>query len=432
MVSSWCVLIADDDPLALQSMLDALTGLSITVRAARDGEEALRLAKAERPHLILLDVMMPRLDGFQVASLLKQDPATAEIPVIFVSALGAPKDKVRGLNLGAEDYLAKPIHVEELQARVMTVLRRARPPKREVSLASGQLEAMNLLSLVQMFEGERRTARLLLARGDEQGEITFVEGRVTRAAQGKRKGKAAVYQLLTWQEGSFQMVPPETSSQAGGEVDAPAQVLLMEGMRRLDEIPGLRAGLTKPPIHLDLAAPLRTAIQAGNRPESAAVIALLDGSRDLDKVLAQSPLDDWATLRIIDALRRTGALGPADVSQVRRGGPRLYVEAPIEYQSLRSFQQSAAFNLSVHGLFIRTAVPFDMGEQVVLRFQLPGGEAPLTVIGQVVWRNADPSKTGGMGMGIRFTEVAAESQGAIERHLAQTVAVQVSGAEERE
>jgi DNA-binding response OmpR family regulator len=201
-MASWCVLVADDDPLALQLMRDALAELSVTVLEARDGKEALRLAKAEGPHLILLDVMMPQLDGFQVATLLKQDPATAEIPVIFVSALGAPKDKVRGLNLGAEDYLAKPIHAEELRARVQMVLRRVRPSRRGVPPASGELEAMNLPSLVQLFEGERRTARLLLAREDARGEIAFEEGRITRAAQGARKGKAAVYQLLTWQKGT--------------------------------------------------------------------------------------------------------------------------------------------------------------------------------------------------------------------------------------
>ncbi len=431
-MTTWRVLVVDDDPLALQLMRDGLAELSVTVLEARDGEEAMRLAKAEGPDLILLDVMMPRLDGFQVAALLKQDPATAEIPVIFVSALGAPKDKVRGLNLGAEDYLAKPIHPEELRARVQMVLRRAQPSQRGVPMASGQLKAMNLLSLIQMFEGERRTARLLLTCGDAQGEIVFEDGKITRAAQGTRKGKAAVYQLLTWQKGTFQMAPADASSQVGGTVDAPTQALLIEGMRRLDEIPGLRESLFNPPIHLHLSAVLRAAIQAQAQPESAAVIALLDGTRDLEQVLAQSPLDDWTTLRIIDSLRRASALGPADVSQDRRRGPRLYVEVPIEYQSLRSFQKSTAFSLSAQGVFIRTAVPFDMGEQVILRFLLPGQEAPVTVIGQVVWRNADPSKAGGMGMGIRFVETAEDDRDSIERHLAQAIAEQVSSAGQRQ
>ncbi|MFI5339928.1 MAG: TIGR02266 family protein [Candidatus Methylomirabilales bacterium] len=431
-MAMWRILVADDDPLSLQVMRDSLANLPATILEARDGEEAIRLAKSEDPDLILLDVMMPRLDGFQVAALLKKDPATVEIPVIFVSALGAPKDKVRGLNLGAEDYLAKPMHPEELQARVQMVLRRIQPSRRDVPMASGQLAAMNLPSLIQMLEGERRTARLLLTHGDARGEIVFEEGKITRASQGNRKGNAALYQLLTWPGGTFQMAPPDASSQAGGTVDAPIQALLLEGKRRLDETPGLQAGLGDPSTRMDVPAPLRAAIQGQARPEAVAVLALLDGTCNLDQILAQSPVDDWATLKILDSLRRSRALGPADVGHERRGGPRLYVEVPIEYQTLGSFQRSAAFNLTAQGVFIRTAVPFEMGEQVVLRFLLPGQETPVNVIGQVVWRNADPSKTEGTGMGIRFVEVAAADREAIEHHLAQAIAIQVSGVEERQ
>lgn len=437
-MASLRVLLADDDPLVLQLLRDALGKLPVAVMEARDGEEAVRLAKGETPDLILLDVMMPKLDGFQVAALLKQEPATAEIPIIFISALGAPKDKVRGLNLGAEDYLAKPIDPDELKARVQMVLRRLQPSRpgapapgtQAAPLASGQLQALNLLSLIQMFETERRTARLLLTRGEGRGEIVFVEGRITRAAQGNRQGKAAVYQLLTWQEGTFQMAPLDASSRAGGNVEAPCQALLMEGMRRLDEIPGLRAGFMDPPIRLEMPAGLRSSVAKQARPEAAAVIALLDGTRGLEQVLAQSPVDDWATLKILDSLRRNRVLGPADVSPERRGGPRLSLGIPIEYQTLRSFQKSNEFNMSANGVFIRTAVPFDMGEPVVLRFQLPGQEVPVSVTGQVVWRNADPSKAGGMGMGIRFVEMGAEGREAIERHLAESIASQVSAVED--
>src|SRR3990172_663296 len=128
-MSAWRILVADDEPLVLQIIQDILEALPATVLTARDGEEALSLAKAERPDLILLDVMMPKLDGFGVAEALKGDASTAAIPLIFISALGASRDKVRGLNLGAEDYLAKPIDPEQLRGRVRTILERVRPPE---------------------------------------------------------------------------------------------------------------------------------------------------------------------------------------------------------------------------------------------------------------------------------------------------------------
>jgi uncharacterized protein (TIGR02266 family) len=430
-MASWQILVADDDPLVVATLRDILASLPATVLEARDGEEALRSAKAERPDLILLDVMMPRLDGFQVAATLKQDPSTAGIPIVFVSALGASQHKVRGLELGAEDYLTKPIDPEELKARVRMILRRSPPAPREAPLASGHLGAMNLMSLVQLFEVERRTTRLVLTRPGEAGEIVVMDGRIIQARQGARRGKAAVYKLLTWKEGTFEMAPAEAASQVGETINLSSQALLMEGVRRLDEISGLRTGLPDPALPLEMPTALRTAIQAQARPEGAAVVALLDGTRGLDQILAESPLDEWATLKLLHSLRAVRALVAADVSPERRSGPRLNVEVPIEYQSLRSFQKSAMFSLSTRGVFIRTAVPFELGERLILRFSLPGREASIKVVGQVVWRNADPGKPGGVGMGIQFLDLAAADRAAIERHLAQAIAVRVSVAEDR-
>ena len=425
-MNSWRVLIADDDPLVLAMLGDSLEPLELTVLEARDGEEAVQVAKAEHPDLILLDVMMPRMDGYQAAALLKQDPETAEIPLIFVSALGASRDKVRGLSLGAEDYLSKPIDPEELRARVQMVLRRARPSPREAPMALGQLEAMNLVSLIQMFEGERRSARLLLARAGDRGEIVFIEGKITRAVQGPRQGEAAVYQLLGWQAGTFQMAPIDSASQAGGNIDRPNQALLMEGLRRLDETPGLRTGLSDPPVRMEIPAALRTGVKTHAQAEAAAVVGLLDGTRDLNEVLAQSSLDEWATLRILHSLRSVRGLVPADVSPERRGSTRLNVEIPIEYQSLQSFQKNPGFNLAASGVYIRTAVPYDMGDRVLLRFQLPGQETSVKLVGQVVWRNADPKRLGGMGMGIQFVDMSGADRESIEQYMAQSIAMQVS------
>jgi len=430
-MTSWHILVADDDPLVLATFRDILTSLPATVLEARDGEEALRLAKADRPDLILLDVMMPRLDGFQVAATLKQEPSTAGIPLVFVSALGGSQHKVRGLDLGAEDYLTKPFDPEELKARLRMILRRRQPVSREAPLASGYLEAMNLVSLVQLFEVERRTTRLVLTRAGERGEIVFVDGKITQAVQGARRGKAAVYKLLAWQEGTFEMAPVDASPQVGGGIDLSGQALLMEGMRRLDEIPGLLSGLPVSTLSLEVPPALRAAVQAQAGGRRATVAALLDGTRALDQVLAESPLDDWGTLKVLRFLLAVRALVAPGVSPELRGGPRLNVEVPIEYQTLRSFQRSATFSLSARGVFIRTAAPFEMGERLILRFQLPGQGGSVKVVGQVVWRNADRSKQGGMGMGIQFLDLAATDRAAIERHLAQAIAVQVCVAEEK-
>jgi CheY-like chemotaxis protein len=112
------ILIADDEPYVVMAITSILVDLPAEVLEAADGDQVLLLAKAEHLDLILLDIKMPGLDGFQVATALKQDPATAAIPIMFVSALGAPAEKARGLELGADDYIAKPIDGEELKALV--------------------------------------------------------------------------------------------------------------------------------------------------------------------------------------------------------------------------------------------------------------------------------------------------------------------------
>jgi uncharacterized protein (TIGR02266 family) len=157
----------------------------------------------------------------------------------------------------------------------------------------------------------------------------------------------------------------------------------------------------------------------------AALVALLDGARGLDQVLAHSPFDTWTTLKILLRLVTMGALDAAAPEAERRGGLRLKVGVPIEYQSLGRWQESATFNLSSWGVFIRTPAPLSPGENVILRFQLPGQDQPIRSMGRVVWANADPHKWGGTGMGIQFLDLKTDDRAAIERHLAQLVAAQL-------
>jgi uncharacterized protein (TIGR02266 family) len=424
-MTDWRILVADDEPYVVLAIREVLESLPSSVLEAHDGEEALRLAKADRPDLILLDVKMPKLDGFQVATALKQDPTTAGIPLIFFSALGSSTEKIRGLELGADDYVAKPIDAEELKVRVRTILRRNRPKHGTTLMTSGQLQVMNLPALVRALEGERRTTRLLLTRGEERGEIIFMDGHITRATQGPRQHEAAVYQLLSWQDGAFQMAAVDPAQQIGGEVAAPNQGLLSEGLRRLEEVPALRARLAAVRGPLMVPAPVREAVALQAPPTMAALVSLLDGARTLDQVLAHSPFETWGTLKVVLRLLASGALDAASPEVERRGGLRLKVSLSIEYQSQGLWQESATFNLSSWGVFIRTAVPFDTGEQVILRFLLPERGAPIRVMGRVVWANADPSKWGGMGMGIQFLDLSEGDRMAIELYLARLVSSQL-------
>jgi diguanylate cyclase (GGDEF)-like protein/PAS domain S-box-containing protein len=117
------ILIVDDNPENLNVLKRMLSAEDYEVRPLPSGELALRAAQAEVPDLILLDIMMPGLDGYEVCARLKADPRTRDVPVIFISALRDPEDKVRAFAAGGVDYISKPFQVDEVLARVTTHLR---------------------------------------------------------------------------------------------------------------------------------------------------------------------------------------------------------------------------------------------------------------------------------------------------------------------
>ena len=117
------ILVADDEPVNLSLIRRRLEWENYHVVTALDGSEAVERAQACIPDLIILDVMMPVLDGLQACRMLKEIPATREIPVIFLSALDNTDTKINGFSLGANDYISKPFRVEELIARVRVAIR---------------------------------------------------------------------------------------------------------------------------------------------------------------------------------------------------------------------------------------------------------------------------------------------------------------------
>lgn len=117
------VVIADDDELLVKLLTHKLSQKGMEVASAHDGESGLELISTVQPDLVILDGMMPGMDGLEVLKRLKQDEDTKNIPVIFLSARKMEEDIVTGLNFGADDYLVKPFMPEELFARIKRLLR---------------------------------------------------------------------------------------------------------------------------------------------------------------------------------------------------------------------------------------------------------------------------------------------------------------------
>jgi putative two-component system response regulator len=165
------ILIADDEPLNRDLMALLVRALGHEAVLAADGPEALALARERAPDLVLLDVMMPGMDGFEVARRLKADGATRGVPIVIVSALDDQEARLRGLQAGAEDFLSRPVDRSELRARLRNLLRLKRLQD-ELAAQAATLEHKVRLRTEDLERGQREAIQTLLrvaAHKDDRG-----------------------------------------------------------------------------------------------------------------------------------------------------------------------------------------------------------------------------------------------------------------------
>ncbi len=178
------ILAADDDPQLLRLVTRNLQLEGYEVRAASDGQQALELIEQQVPDLVLLDVMMPRMDGFTLCHRVRE---FSSVPIIMVTARGQDQDKVRGLDLGADDYLTKPFSVDELLARVRAVLRRAQ--------FTAQESAEGLQAITSIGELAIDYAQHQVTIGGQEVELTPTEYRML-AHLAQNAGRVLTQDLL--------------------------------------------------------------------------------------------------------------------------------------------------------------------------------------------------------------------------------------------
>lgn len=182
------ILIIEDEPDILEAVQYSLAREGYRISGARDGEEGLLKAEQEYPDLILLDLMLPKIDGLEICRRLKGNPDLQAIPVIMVTAKGEADDVVTGLELGADDYVSKPFTTKVLLARIRAVLRRASltaPPPEERIVRQGVVidASRHTLSVEgQPVELTARQFRLLHALASNPGRVFSREQLLSKVA----------------------------------------------------------------------------------------------------------------------------------------------------------------------------------------------------------------------------------------------------------
>ena len=177
------ILVVDDEPDAVELVSFNLKNAGFEVVAASDGAEAIRKARTHSPDLIILDVMLPEIDGMEACKLLRRDPATSDIPILMLTAKSSEMDRVLGLELGADDYVTKPFSPRELVLRVRKLLR-----LRESAVEKPERYELHELSI--------DLPRHLVTVGGKRVELTATEFRLLTLLMERRGRVQSREQLL--------------------------------------------------------------------------------------------------------------------------------------------------------------------------------------------------------------------------------------------
>jgi CheY-like chemotaxis protein len=235
------ILVVEDDPAVRKMTATVLRHAGHQVHLANNGQEALDYTLTRSPELIITDIMMPKMDGWQLVKRLRAQRRTAFTPVLFLTQLDSYEERVRGFRLGADDYITKPFGPRDLVARVDRMLDPDAVFEETAGVVSardleGRLERIGMSAVMIMLEAERKTGVLTLAHEGETCRVFLLDGTAVRAevtGEPDLDSISAVYHALNWTAGSFQFV--ECEVHGDDEINQPTTYLLIEGARRIDE-----------------------------------------------------------------------------------------------------------------------------------------------------------------------------------------------------
>ncbi|MEB2314337.1 MAG: response regulator [Polyangiaceae bacterium] len=313
------LLLVDADPRSVRVLEVSLKKAGYSVTTAADGADALAKIEYSTPDLILTDTRLPRLDGYELVRRIKDAGEFASIPVVFLTSQRSIEDKIRGLELGVEDYLTKPIFVRELIARVNLLLARRTQERMATSMPmsartrlSGSLADMGVVDILQTFEVSRKSGVASITDGRRDARIYFRDGKVVDAELGRLHGEEAVYRTLVWSAGDFEVEFRPVQNE--DIIPTSTQGLLMEGMRRLDEWGRLLEQL--PPLATIFEIDHEQLVERLNEipDELNGILRLFDGKRSLLEVVDESPFEDLSTLSTVTKLFFEGLLVVSEAS----------------------------------------------------------------------------------------------------------------------
>ena len=232
------VLLVDDNPMVLGLLTNALSQ-SAVVSTATDAADALMRVIDESFDLIVSDYQMPGMDGRQLLEKIRSRSTTSRIPFVLIASKTDLTEKLKMVQDSVEDFVEKPFFVKDAAGRIKRIIdkialeKMAKEAPASDGTLRGSLAQMNVLDLLQSLDMGKKTCRLTLTNNGDKCDMYFADGQINHAIYGALKGDDAVYKVLSWQGGNFQLDFNGHSSEQ--TCTRSTQGLLMEGLRLLDE-----------------------------------------------------------------------------------------------------------------------------------------------------------------------------------------------------
>ncbi len=310
------IVVVDGDPKNLQILRESLESADFEVTTSGNGEDAWTMIQTRRPDIIVSEVDIPGIDGFQLLQRLQGDPGSSAIPMVFLTNRRNLQDRIKSLRTGVKDYMIKPLHVKEVIARLQMILRRLESLQNDDSGNNrkivGRLEDSSVEKLVESYGAEQKTGVLsLYDHQNRNGEIYFRNGSVVNARLDSFRAEKAVYQMLPWDNGHFIMTLKDVNVE--DEITVSNLGLLLQGFKRSQEQEKL---LAKLPSTDTILVRTRLFDQILKRKavgtDALQFIALFDGYKPLDAILTESNFDELKTLQRVTRLYQQGFIAPVE------------------------------------------------------------------------------------------------------------------------
>lgn len=300
------ILAVDDDPNMLKIHSKSLEAGGYTVTVAERGEEALKLLKSFTPELIIADVMMPEMNGYELCREVRS-MGNEDIPFIFCSALGKLPERIKGLWIGADDYIVKPVNATELLLKVDKLIKKSRKLREMASTAqetaaqgimSGTLENIKVGELLQIlnFIGLSQLCFQIVTTENLKGEIFIEKNKLIHAHYGEFSGMKAFCRILGWKKGTYKVEKKKCPLESN--ISGQLEECLFEGATQLDEYNMLRDAFDKKGNYLEIEYSSEFLIHQFEN-NTMQILNIIGAGRGIDEVLDISPFTDLETMRIV-------------------------------------------------------------------------------------------------------------------------------------